>query len=224
MLKHLITIIGCVLCLLAVYVYFVSQDLRKLNADLSKNKTDIQSLVASLSNLYKDISATKKKPRPIVKNQPDETMFDEISSEDIKKIINEIPSDDEEEAETEDETEAETTEAETTEAKTQAKTQEEAETQEEDQVCDFKISEVSKELSEEDFDDIKLDQDIDPVCETAVDEVFEPTNTDEDLKLLPVEQLRTYTLPYLKEYCKKNNLNTKGTKEVLISRIVILGA
>ena len=204
MLKHLITIIGCVLCLLAVYVYFVSQDLRKLNADLSKNKTDIQSLVASLSNLYKDISATKKKQRPVVENQQDD--FDEISSEDIKKIINEIPSDDDELDQdqnikcTNDICSIDTTE----------------------HIID-ETEESPKELSEEDFDDIKLEHDNDPEP-TIIEEITQANNNDEDLKLLPIEQLRTYTIPYLKEYCKKNNLSIKGTKEALISRIIILTA
>jgi hypothetical protein len=207
MLKHLITIIGCVLCLLAVYVYFVSQDLRKLTAKLSKSETDIHSLVASLSNLYKDINSSKKKQRPIVKNEPDQ--FDEISSEDIKKIINEIPSDDDEDINT----------------CTKDSCYPPAEVFEAEEEAEEAEEETPKELSEEDFDDIKLDQDIDPpTTDSAVEEVFEPSNPDEDLKLLPVEQLRTYTLPYLREYCKKNNLNSKGTKEVLISRIVILTA
>ena len=182
MLKHLITIVGCVLALLCVYVYFISQDLRKLNTDLLKNKTDIQSLIASLSNLYKDqlsCSIKKKKRDPII-NKPDDDL-DEISSEDIKKIINEIPADDEEEEKVD--------------------------------------IELPKELSEEDFDDIVLlEEDFD---KTQQDEQHDE---EEDLKLIPADKLKSYTLVKLRDYCKKNDLSTKGTKDALISRIVILAA
>lgn len=199
MLKHIIAIVACILCLLGVYVYFISQDIKKLNTDLKKSNLDVQSLVASISNLYKDINATKKKKRPIVITQ--ETDFDEISSEDIKKIINEIDEESEEEEVVGEEI------------------------VEEDE-------EIPKELSEEDFDDINIDCCNQDVCVLEKDVIIEDEiesskviiDEEQELNLLPSETLKTYTIKQLREYCKKNNLSVNGTKDALISRIIIMNA
>lgn len=89
--------------------------------------------------------------------------------------------------------------------------QEESEPDDDDSVA---TEEVKHLLS-----DIPDDEGNDDTAPDVLEEEFLEETSAKDYKSMSVEELKHEKYDNLKEYCKNNNINAKGTKDVLIQRI-----
>jgi len=227
-----------------VYLYYTISDLKKIAVEVKKHSQDITNIITNLATLNKDIADIKKnnggscqvgggdakKPAAVV---PKVTVTAVKPSADAKA-----------EAEAEGERSAGERSAGERSSAASLKTTDNAVYDDQDLLNEIDAAdaadadsvntiEVKKMLSclPGDNDDDDLDEspvndvlaDDVPIHELAdalVADITDTTgNVTPSLKYLSVDELKKQTLDTLKNYCKENNLSTRGTKDVLIQLI-----
>lgn len=219
-LTHLTIIVVLAIVFIVVYLYYTIKDVKKIHNEVSKLTTDITEMNKSISSITTalipmlktnqvelDVNQCTYTPVPsrgMMGQQVDINDDSSVGSQELKNIMETI--DDEEQQQ-------------------DAAIDISNDVANLDDIKDVEEMFVENQSSQQTLKDVSKTLDISKIEEikSQMDVQKGEVNEEIDLSSLSLEEIKKVSYEQIRKYCKNNNINYKGSKDVLIYRIKGIG-